>query len=68
MGGRLVREESCTSGPSRSKNIIRTGWDPASWKREPLSVRHLRTAFEASEVFEVDFKGAGSVDQMRAYT
>jgi hypothetical protein len=37
-------------------------------EKEPLSVRHLTTALEASEAFEVDFKGAGSTDQMRAYT
>ena len=47
---------------------IRTGWDLASWKKELLSVTHLTTALEASETFEVDFKGAGSTDQMRAYT
>jgi hypothetical protein len=50
------------------KNIVRTGWDLASWKQEHLSFRHLKTALEAGEKFKINFKGAGSTDQMRAYS
>jgi hypothetical protein len=42
--------------------------DLASWKKESLSVRHLKIALEAGKEFEVDFKGAGSTEQMAAYT
>jgi hypothetical protein len=33
---------------------------PTEAEEESLSVRHLTTALEASEAFEVDFKEAGS--------
>jgi hypothetical protein len=31
-------------------------------------MRHLETAIEAHEAFEVDYKGAGPIDNMRSYT
>jgi len=31
-------------------------------------VKHLETAIEAHEAFEVDYKGAGLINNMRLYT
>jgi hypothetical protein len=36
-------------------------------EKKTLSVRHLETAISVSEVFEVDYKGAGPIENMRAY-
>ena len=40
----------------------------ASWKNEPLSVKHLTIAIEAGEAFEVDYKGFGQTENLRSYT
>ena len=48
-------------------HFVRTGWDLACWKGECLEVRHLEIAIEASEAFEVDFKGAGAVENSHSY-
>lgn len=40
----------------------------ATWKGEPLSVKHLKIAIEASEAFEVDYKGYGPTESLRSYT
>jgi len=50
------------------KNCVRTGWDFASWKGEPLSVRHLGIAIEVSEAFEVDYKAFGPTESLSSYT
>jgi hypothetical protein len=49
-------------------SLYSTALDVASWKGEALSVRHLETAIEAHEAFEVDYEGAGLIDNMGSYT
>jgi len=41
--------------------------DLASWKGENLSATHLATAIKANEAFEIDYKGAGPIDNMSSY-
>ena len=40
----------------------------ASWKKEPLSVKHLKIAIDAGEAFDVDYKGFGPTESLRSYT
>jgi hypothetical protein len=50
------------------KNFARTGMEFASWKNEPLSVKHLKIVIEAGEAFEVDYQGYGPTESLRSYT
>lgn len=50
------------------KNFARTGMEFASWKNEPLSVKHLKIAIEAGEAFEVDYQGFGPTEGLKSYT
>jgi hypothetical protein len=36
-------------------------------EKKCLSARHLETAIEASEAFEVDYSGAGAIENLNAY-